>query len=94
MDTELLRTTDLARTPIASRPEEPPPPASASYEERADWSERYVGWFIAQTPLRDEPLPPDVEPTHRYEVEFNYCMLDPRRYERETEAELSRRLLH
>lgn len=70
-------------------PHDPPPHRSASQEERAEWSERYVAWFIAQTP-QSGPLPPDISPTHRYEVEFAYCMLDPQRYERETKQELAR----
>jgi hypothetical protein len=92
MQTELL---DIrAGKPGApERPTEQAPPASSPYEERAEWSEQYVAWFIAQTP-QDEPLPADVSPTHRYEVEFSYCVLNPQRYERETQAELSPRTLH
>ena len=87
MDAELM---DVGRTKTALvRPTDPAPPRTAAQEERARWSERYVAWFIAQTP-QTGPLPPDISPTHRYEVEFAYCMLDPRRYERETQAELSR----
>jgi len=69
------------------RPEEPAPAANASLEVRTEWSERYVAWFIAQTP-DDAPLPADVSPTHRYEVELAYCKQDPQRYERETLAEI------
>jgi len=73
---------------VATRPSEPAPSRRASIEERAEWSQRYVSWFIAQTPTG--PLPADLSPTHRYEVEFEYCMLDPQRYERETQQELAR----
>jgi hypothetical protein len=73
---------------IPERPHEAPPHRTASSEDRAAWSERYVAWFISQTP--GGPLPPDISPTHRYEVEFAYCMLDPQRYQRETQQELAR----
>jgi hypothetical protein len=72
-----------------ARPSERAPHRTASAEDRAEWSERYVAWFIAQTP--GGPLPADISPTHRYEVEFAYCMLDPQRYERETQQELARK---
>jgi hypothetical protein len=72
------------------QPHDPAPHRSAPQEERAVWSEPYVAWFISQTP-QSGPLPPDISPTHRYEVEFAYCMLDPQRYERETQQELQRR---
>lgn len=82
-----------APAPIALRPSDSAPPASAPYEERADWSERYVAWFLAQTPsLRN--LPPDVDDTHRYQVEFNSCVRNPRAYERHTQEELSATLVH
>lgn len=69
------------------RPREPAPHKTASMEERADWSERYVAWFISQTP-EETLLPDDVSPSHRYEVELAYCKLDPQQYEQETSAEL------
>jgi hypothetical protein len=94
MDTGHLRTNDLQRVPPALRPEDPAPSANAPYEQRADWSERYVAWFIAHTPQPREALPSDVEPTHRYEVEFNSCVLDPQRYELQTQAELTPHVLH
>ncbi len=75
--------------PAPQRPREPAPHRSAPTEERAEWSERYVAWFIAQTP-QEGPLPPDISPTRRYEVEYAYCMLDPQRYERETQEEMRR----
>ena len=71
----------------------PPPPANASYEERAAWSEHYVSWFIAQT-AAEGPLPPDVAATHEYMVEFNSCVLDPQAYERQTKSELAKPAVH
>lgn len=78
---------------LPPRPQGSPPHRTASIQERAAWSERYVAWFIAQAP-QDGPLPADIPRTHRYEVEFAYCMLDPQRYERETLEELKRPILH
>lgn len=74
---------------------EPPPPADADYEERAERSAHYVAWFIARTGGTTR-LPPDVRPTHRYEVEFNACVLDPPAYLRDTAEELPvrKRALH
>jgi len=92
MDTGLVEFPTV-RIAAPLRPASPAPSASASYEERAEWSEQYVAWFIALTP-QEEPLPPDVSPTHRYEVEFSYCVLDPQRYERETQAELAAPTIH
>jgi hypothetical protein len=71
-----------------SPPSDPPPPRTAPYEERAAWSERYVAWYLAQAPRLDGARPSDVEPTHRYEVEFNSCVLDPQEYARDTRVEL------
>lgn len=74
---------------------EPPPSADADYEERAAWSAHYVAWFIARTG-GDTRLPPDVRPSHRYEVEFNSCVLDPEEYVRDTAQEfpVRRRMVH
>ena len=45
---------DKQRAERASRSPEPPhdraPNRKATQEDRAGWSERYVAWFIAQTP--------------------------------------------
>jgi hypothetical protein len=94
MDPQLLEQQHRAGPALTpQRPQGTPPHRTASIQERAAWSERYVAWFIAQTP-QDGPLPPDIPPTHRYEVEFAYCMLDPQRYERETLEELRRPTMH
>lgn len=71
------------------RPTSRAPSRTAPDYIRAAWAEDYVAWFISQTP-QEGPLPPDISPTRRYEVEFAYCMLDPQRYERETQEELQR----
>jgi hypothetical protein len=94
MDAQLLdqqKRADGERAPL--RPQGSAPHRKAPVQERAAWSERYVAWFIAHTP-QDGPLPPDISPTHRYQVEFAYCMLDPQRYERETQEELRRPMIH
>ena len=91
MDPELIDlSTAFDKTP---RPLEDAPPRTAPYEERAAWSDRYVNWFIAQT-SPEGPLPPDVQPTHQYMVEFNTCVLDPQEYERQTQAELTEHVVH
>jgi hypothetical protein len=84
MDAQLLQ-----QTPERTRqmPRSPAPSRGAPHYARAAWTEDYVAWFISQTP-QEGPLPPDISPTHRYEVEFAYCMLDPQRYQRETQEEL------
>ncbi len=87
MDARLQERTHRAVEAQARLPDDPAPPASAPYDERADWSAAYVTWFIAHTPQTHD-LPDDVSPTHRYQVEFNYAVLDPQRYVRETQHEL------
>lgn len=66
------------------------PQRSASFEQRAAWSEPYVTWFIEQV---DEQASwaADVSATHRYQVEFNSCAIDPEAYERQTRQELEAR---
>jgi hypothetical protein len=92
MNAELM---DVGRSTTSPppRPTAPAPPRTAPYETRAAWSERYVAWFLAQTPVAIA-LPDDVEPTHRYEVEFNSCVRDPQRYERMTREELLIETMH
>ena len=45
MDFELLDLPSAHDTHVA-RPFESPPSKSASYFDRADWSARYVTWFL------------------------------------------------
>ncbi len=71
------------------RPIAPAPIAAAPFEAREAWCQDYVAWFVGETPAA-RPAPADVRPTHRLEVEFNSCKLDPQQYERETLAELPR----
>ena len=73
---------------ILARPDESAPPSTAPYEERAAWSERYVAWYLTQAPSLAGAAPSDVDATHRYEVEFNTCVLDPQEYERDTRVEI------
>jgi hypothetical protein len=63
--------------------------ATASFETREDWCQKYASWFVAAAPSAAGAAPADVAPTHRFEVEFNTCKLDPRQYERDTLAELA-----
>lgn len=92
MDAELM---DIGRTltTIPQRPLDPAPPRSAPYEVRAEWSERYVAWLIWRTPV-EGPLPKDVGATHRYEIEFSSCVMDPQTYERQTQDEVLPETVH
>lgn len=92
METQ-LRDAGEALATIVSRPMDPAPPRFASYEERAEWSERYVAWYLAHAPLSGS-LPPDVDASYRYQVEFTSCVLDPQLYERQTQQELTPVTVH
>ena len=74
--------------PLASAPS-----SDAPYDVRAAWSRDYVTWFILQTP-QDGALPADVRATHRFEIEFEVCVMDPQSYERQTLDELRQRRVH
>lgn len=91
MDTEV--TPDRARYQAPTQPYDLPPSADAPYEERAEWSARYVIWLIDETPQQGV-TPIDVRATHRFEVEFNSCVADPAAYARETEDEMQRERVH
>jgi hypothetical protein len=69
------------------RPETTPPAATAAFELREQWCQRYAEWYVSRLPAQPA-LPADVRPTHLIEVELNYCILDPQQYERQTLAEL------
>lgn len=64
------------------------PSRTAPYRKRTQWSERYVGWVVERM-LRQGALPNDVHSTHDYQVEFQACVLDPRAYQAQTQAELN-----
>lgn len=72
------------QAPMA-RPEAPPPTATAAFEQRATWCEKYTAWLVASTPQAQ--LPGDVRASHAFEVEFNSCKLDPQEYETDTRAD-------
>lgn len=86
MDFE-LRDLPSAHDAYVARPFESAPSKSASYFDRADWSTRYVSWYLGQIEA-DDPSPADVRSTHLYQVEFNSCLLDPQLYEQQTQQEL------
>lgn len=75
------------------QPRSPAPSRDAPDYVRAAWSEAYVAWYVSQLEI-EGALPPDVSPTHLYEVEFATAMLDPQRYERDTQQELHSQVLH
>jgi len=68
------------------RPEESPPAASAPFEARENWCQKYADWFVSVTPT---PAPSDVRPTQRFENELASCKIDPQAYQRETLAEVA-----
>jgi hypothetical protein len=84
-----VSTAALAQTQTQQRPVEATPAATASFEQRESWCQKYAAWFVAQTPV-EGARPTDQRPTQRVETEINSCKLDPRQYERETLAELER----
>ncbi|WP_395647827.1 hypothetical protein [Terricaulis sp.] len=86
METNLFENRDAILHP--GRPIADAPPKTAPYAERAEWSERYVRWFLGQVETNGV-LPKDVLPTHLYQVEFQYCVLDPQLYEQQTQQELA-----
>ena len=86
MEVNLFENLDAIVHP--GRPIAPAPQRTAPYEERADWSERYVRWYLGQMET-EGALPADVQPTHLYQVEFNACVLDPELYEQQTQADLA-----
>ena len=93
MDFELLDLTSTHEAYIA-RPFESPPSKSASYFDRADWSARYVSWYLQQIDVEGLERA-DINATHLYQVEFNSCLLDPQLYEQQTQQELAAdRVLH
>lgn len=81
-------TAALAQTP-ATRPENPAPQATAPFEQREDWCQKYAAWYVARSPEQATQAPDATRPTQRIENEINYCKLDPREYERQTLAELA-----
>lgn len=89
MQTELMQPVRFEQ----ARPASSAPSADAPYDVRASWSRDYVSWFIQQTP-QDGASPPDVRDTHRFEIEFDACVMDPPTYERQTLAELRQRRVH
>lgn len=86
METNLFEDLDTLVHP--GRPIAYAPPKSAPYEERAEWSERYVRWYLGQVETSGA-LPKDVMPTHLYQVEFQSCVMDPELYEQQTQQELA-----
>jgi hypothetical protein len=73
--------------PVPVRPADTAPPSSAALEEREDWSERFVWWFLSET-----GGDPDVEgvPTgHRWRIEYFDCVRDPQAFERYAEQAIA-----
>jgi hypothetical protein len=92
----LLIAAALALTPPAiaqmvqatpERPAEVAPAATASFDLRDGWCQKYAAWFVARLPA-EGAAPSDVRATQRIENEMNSCKPDPQEYERQTTAEL------
>lgn len=66
-----------------------PPTATDAVEARREFAMLYVSWFLSEEPVREISMPADIRSTHRWEVEFNSCVLDPARYVADTQYELS-----
>ncbi|WP_156767667.1 hypothetical protein [Candidatus Viadribacter manganicus] len=76
--------TTLPRTPSYAAP----PSADAPFEQRESWCDAYVSRLIPAAP--EIVSPEDIGQTHRFEVEFNACKLDPQEYRRQTLEETER----
>jgi hypothetical protein len=85
MLTEELRTPQNVEEVRQWRPPSPREPR----ETRAEFAEVYVAWFLARSPNAEAALPTDVRDSHRWEVEFSSCLLDPVQYVADTTYELS-----
>jgi hypothetical protein len=81
-------TAAIAQAP-PSRPALPPPEATAPFEAREDWCQKYAAWYVSRAPSTLTNPSADVRGTQRIENEINYCKLDPKEYERQTLAELA-----
>ena len=77
----------VAAAAVIDPPMQSPPAASAPFEQRDEWCQTYAAWFVSSIP-DNEPMPADVRPTHRLEVEVQFCRPDPIEYKRLTSAEL------
>lgn len=77
----------IAQT-VPQRPTEAAPAATAAFEQREAWCQKYAAWFVERTPSV-APQTTDLRPTQRIETEIGYCKLDPREYERQTLAEIA-----
>jgi hypothetical protein len=80
--------TAFAQVP-PSRPALPAPEATAPFEAREDWCQKYAAWYVSNAPATRTNPSADVRSTQRIENEINYCKLDPKEYERQTLAELA-----
>jgi hypothetical protein len=85
MPTETL----TRRSPRTSADNWKPPAATDSIEQRREFAMSYVAWFLSQQSVSATSAPPDIRATHRWEIEFNSCVLDPVRYVADTRYELS-----
>lgn len=72
------------RFPVPARPNDVAPLASASLEERQDWAERMVWWFLSVT--GGDPEIEGVPAGHRWRMEYFECVRDPRAFEAYADA--------
>jgi hypothetical protein len=88
-----IQDVEIGRALSLAPPFDAPPSAQARYEDRAEWSARFVTWVLSETP-QEGTTPIDVRATHLYEIEFNSCVADPEAYAREIEDELRPQRVH
>lgn len=72
------------RLPV--RPDDPPPAASAPLDDREDWAEREVWWFLAET--GGDPEIEGVPAGNRWRQEYFECVRDPQALQQYAEQEI------
>lgn len=73
--------------PAPTRPTDAAPSPGAAIEEREDWAERFVSWF-----LEAAGGDPDIEGVpvgHRWRMEYFDCVRDPRTFEQQADKEIA-----
>lgn len=83
-----VSTAAVAQVP-PTRPALPAPEATAAFEARESWCQKYAAWYVDRVPETRTNPSADIRGTQRIENEINYCKLDPKEYERQTLAELA-----
>lgn len=72
--------------PPPVRPSDAAPTATSSLDERQDWAERFVGWFLSVT--GGDPEFDGIPAGHRWRVEYFECVSDPQAFEQRALVEI------